>query len=429
MPLSRSLRESARSGDCRHPLWASRGSCRPAGSRPASPTRPPSRALGSPEGCPRAPGHPTAFGSARARPRGSRSGSPSPPTACPGRSNPCRDGGRTETRAAGRRSNPGYARRQPGGVHRGTRSRPRDPPREETARAPRSGDGRPGSREDPIDEPHGFGVLESGPGNVGAPDLEPPGPHAPDGEELGVRLPVRPAIARLPLPIGVPCVELPHGDAMAQQRPDRAVAAGEVEHPQRVARIPGGAHRAMDGLQRAREHFRHPVPGRPQRVEVGTRILEVVDPSEVVLVPREITVRSVHVRLEGPCHAGVRRQVSPRLARRIKSGGPPAWRPCHGGAGAKSGGLYRSVDSQCIELPMSDYAFGQSDLPKTDPDCVPCSSRACGGPGAPFPRDRGHPCPRGGWTVLHARGLEARAPRKSCPSMSFVRNQETDSPS
>ena len=78
---------------------------------------------------------------------------------------------------------------------------------------------------------------------------------------------------------------------MAEQRPDGAVAAGEVEHPQRVARIPGDAHRAMDGLQRTRKHLRHPIPGRPQRGEVGGRILEVVDPAEVVLVPRETAVR------------------------------------------------------------------------------------------------------------------------------------------
>ena len=190
--------------------------------------------------------------------------------------------------------------------------------------------------EDPVDEPHGFGVLESGPGDVCAPDLEPPGPHVPGREEFGVRLPARPAIARLPPPIGVPGIELPHGDAMAKHRPDGAVAAGEVEHPQRVARIPGGAHRAMDCLQRTCEHFRHAVFGRPQRVEVGTRIIEVVDAAEVVLVPRETAVRSVHVRLKAPCHAGVRRQVSPRLMRRIKSGGPSAGRPHRGGAGAES---------------------------------------------------------------------------------------------
>ena len=78
---------------------------------------------------------------------------------------------------------------------------------------------------------------------------------------------------------------------------------------------------------------------------------------------------------------------------------------------------------RCIfQLPRPWVA--RSDAGSEPPDCVPSPSWACGGPGAPFPWDRGHPCPRGGWAVLRARGLEARAPRKSRPNMSFVRNQD-----
>ena len=147
---------------------------------------------------------------------------------------------------------------------------------------------------DPIEKSESRSVLESDPGDVGTPDLESRRCLAPDGKESGVRFPVASGIDRPPTPLGVPGVDLRHGDVVTQQRPDGSVAAGEVQHSQHVARVAGFAHRAMDGLQRARQHLRHAVVGGPQCGEVAARVLEIVDPVEIVLVPWEAIRRIGH---------------------------------------------------------------------------------------------------------------------------------------
>ena len=82
---------------------------------------------------------------------------------------------------------------------------------------------------------------------------------------------------------------------MTQQRPDDSVPARKIQHPQRAARAAGGTHWTMNGVQHAGQHRRHAVAGRPQRSEVGARVFEIVDPVEVVLVPRKDVGRIGHL--------------------------------------------------------------------------------------------------------------------------------------
>ena len=60
----------------------------------------------------------------------------------------------------------------------------------------------------PIDKAQGGRVIERVSGNVDTGDLERRPFRPPGSEERGVRLPVAPAILRLPLPLAVPGVDL-----------------------------------------------------------------------------------------------------------------------------------------------------------------------------------------------------------------------------
>ena len=182
--------------------------------------------------------------------------------------------------------------------------------------------------ERPVEESQRGRVLEGDPGDIGAAKLELHRILAPGLEEGGIRLPEAPGIGRLPAPLAVQGIELRHGDGMTQQRPDGAVAAGEVQHPQGVAAAAGGRHRTMESLQPSCQHRRHPVVGRPQRGEVGARVFEIVDPIEVVLVGREAIGRFAHAGLgSGSDRAVVRSELGSRddgtgagRARRCRNG-------------------------------------------------------------------------------------------------------------
>ena len=169
-----------------------------------------------------------------------------------------------------------------------------------------------------IDKAQGGRVIERVSGNVDTGDLERRPFRPPGSEERGVRLPVAPAILRLPLPLAVPGIDLRHRDVMAQQRADGSVSAGEVQQPRAMPRAAHGTERRMDCLQRPSQRHRHSVTGRPQRGEVGARVIEIVDPGE--------ESRVLGIAIGGIAHSGLglrREGADQRRARCRHSPFPP----------------------------------------------------------------------------------------------------------